>query len=343
MPSGISSAPHAHRPPVELLGVRARAGAPAQPIRADDAGDHVRRLTASHYENFPVLSLVAPRSLRADLAAVYAFCRWSDDLADQTGASDDARARSIELLAWWRAQTSLCFDAAAGRADHRALEHPVHVALLDTIRRHNLHDQPFHDLISAFEQDQRISRYDTWTQLLDYCRGSANPVGRIVLALGGFDPREKRNADLVRMSDATCTALQLTNFWQDVRRDLFERDRVYLPRELTGADADTLRAWAARTGDAEARRRFAAMLAPLCERTRQLFRQGSPLPAALDADAGGQLGRMVWLFGAGGQLVLSKVERAGHRTLWERPRLLRREKLALIARAALGLTRGADA
>lgn len=334
-------------PAVEHLGVRvahsAPPGPPAAPLDEASALDHVRRLARSHYENFPVLSLLAPRAIRDDLAAVYAFCRWSDDLADETGASVESRARSSELLAWWRSQTAQCFEVAADRADASTLEHPVFVALAHTARRHHLDDQPFHDLISAFEQDQRVTRYDTWPQLLDYCRGSANPVGRIVLALGGFDPREQRNADLVRMSDATCTALQLANFWQDVRRDLFERDRVYLPRDLAGVDADTLRTWAARNGDGEARRRFAALLAPLCERTRDLFAQGRPLPAALDASAGGQLGRMVWLFGAGGELILTKVERAGYRTLWERPRLMKREKLALIARAALGLTPGAAA
>ncbi|MBL8758415.1 MAG: squalene/phytoene synthase family protein, partial [Phycisphaerae bacterium] len=139
------------------------------PVGLEDALAYVRGLALGHYENFSVLSRLVPEDLRDDFAAVYAFCRWADDLGDETGPGDAARERSRTLLAWWRDQTRACWD---GRAAH-----PVMVALRRSVERHHLPITPFLDLIDAFEQDQRVTRYDTWDQLLDYCRRSANPVG----------------------------------------------------------------------------------------------------------------------------------------------------------------------
>lgn len=300
----------------------------------DEALAHVRALTTSHYENFSVLSRLVPAALRDDFAAVYTFCRWSDDMGDETGAGDDARALSLELLAWWRRQLDACVGAAES-GDTSALRHPVFIVLADTMRRRELDAKPFHDLISAFEQDQRVTRYDAWEQLLGYCRLSADPVGRIVLALAGHDGTRPGDAERLAMSDATCTALQLTNFWQDVRRDLFDRDRVYLPRALTGLDADTLRDWAARPDDPAARVPFIRAVRPLAERTRELFNAGRPLPRTLDRS----IAPVVWLFGAGGRSVLRSVERAGCATLWTRPTLSKARKASLVARASLGLWR----
>lgn len=298
----------------------------------DEALGHVRSLATGHYENFSVLTGLVPEGLRDDFAAVYAYCRWSDDLADETGAGADARARSVDLLRWWRAEMDACFAHATGRPGAEPPRHPVFVALGDTIRRRGLAPEPFHHLLDAFEQDQRVTRYETWDDLLGYCRGSADPVGRIVLALAGHRGDRPGDAERTAMSDAICTALQLTNFWQDVRRDLFKRDRVYMPRALTGLDAATLRGWADRAEDPEARVPFIRAMRPLVERTNALFDAGADLPRLLDRS----IAPVVWLFLAGGRSVLRSVERAGCATLWVRPTLSKGEKAMLVARAAAG-------
>lgn len=298
----------------------------------DEAWAHVRELTTGHYENFSVLSRLVPEALRDDFASVYAFCRWSDDLGDETGSGDEARARSLELLAWWRAGLHNCVACAHGEGDPSALTHPVHVALAETIRRRALSAVPFHHLIDAFEQDQRITEYRTWDQLLGYCAKSADPVGRIVLALAGHGDGETGPDDLYAMSDATCTALQITNFWQDVRRDLDERGRVYMPSEETGVTRAMLEDWKSRPDDPEARVPFIKALRPLVEKTWPLYETGAPLPGRLGREMGG----VVWLFGAGGSSVLRAVERAGCATLWHRPRLSKAKKAWLVARASFG-------
>lgn len=285
---------------------------------------YVRALATSHYENFTVLSHLVPADLHDDFAAVYAFCRWADDLGDETGNTPQARARSLELLSWWREQLHGC---AAGVAPPT---HPVYIALASTMRKHNLPLRPFSDLISAFEQDQRIQVYRTWDEVVGYCRLSANPVGRIVLALGGY-PDTPANAERYTMSDATCTALQLTNHWQDVRRDLVERGRVYMPCDETGIGEETLRDWAQRPDDPDARVPFIKALRPLIGRTWELFRRGRPLPATLERG----LRPVVRLFGAGGEAVLRGVERTGCTTLWTRPTLRPATKALLLGRAFL--------
>ncbi|MBL0926059.1 MAG: squalene synthase HpnC [Phycisphaerales bacterium] len=318
-------------PPIRMLSDYGPEGV-APPPSLEDARRYCRQLTLGHYENFTVLSGLVPQSIRDDFAAVYAFCRWSDDLGDETGADEAARARSESLLRWWRGELAACVAAARSAAPERPLRHPVFVALAETLRRHPLSAEPFEHLIDAFVQDQRVTRYDTWDQLLDYCARSANPVGRIVLGLGG-----RADPELVAMSDATCTALQLTNFWQDVRRDLIERDRVYLPRAITGWSAEQLRDWMARPDDPAARVPFIRGVRPLVAETRKLFEKGRPLPAAL----GRELGPVVWLFGAGGEAVLRSVERIGCATLWERPKLGKLGKMSLLARAWIKRLRGA--
>ena len=171
------------------------------------------RLTATHYENFSVVTWLTPREHRPAFQSIYAFCRWSDDLGDEVGD----RARSLELLDWWRGELRAMY--------HGDVRHPVMIALAETVTRYDIPIDPFEALISAFEQDQRVTEYPTYDQLLDYCVRSANPVGHLVLYVAGaFSPE---NAHL---ADATCTALQLANFWQDVARDL-AIGRIYLPRE----------------------------------------------------------------------------------------------------------------
>lgn len=312
-------------PPIELLAQVGPGVAQSRAISPAESIAYCRGLAVSHYENFSVLTSLVPERLRDDFAAVYAFCRWSDDLADETGSDHAARERSLELLSWWRSGLDACFSDAGGSSD----EHPVYVALRATRARHpGLLPKPFHDLIDAFVQDQRVRSYETWDQCVDYCTRSANPVGRIVLTLGGhLDTPE--NAHRYAMSDATCTALQLINFWQDVRRDLLERDRVYLPLADTGISPETLRLWATRGDDPAARVAYIRAIRPLVERTAELFAQGRPLPGTLNRE----LAPVVWLFGAGGEAILSAVLGIGCATLWERPRLSKPAKAMLVARA----------
>jgi squalene synthase HpnC len=272
------------------------------------------QLARGHYENFAVASFMLPRRLLHHFHAVYAYCRWADDLADEAGGGP----RALELLNWWRGELLSCYGS---RPDH-----PVMVALQPTIRRFAIPPQPFLDLLSAFEQDQFVKRYRTYEQLLDYCCRSANPVGRLVLYL--FESYDEERG---RLSDHVCRAVQLANFWQDVARD-FDIGRVYLPEEdqqrFGYADADL-----------EARRftpAFAELLRFEVDRTRELFDRGSPLVERLP----GELRPDVELFIRGGLAVLRKIERGGYNVWARRPALAKWEKGALLAGALWRRLRG---
>ncbi len=269
---------------------------------------YCERLARTHYENFSVASLLLPRRLKPHFHAVYAYCRWADDLGDETAGGDQA----LELLAWWRQELLRCYAGAP--------RHPVMIALQEAIRRFAIPAQPFLDLISAFEQDQRVKRYDTYPQLLDYCHRSANPVGRLVLYIcGSFD--EGR----AFLSDCTCTGLQLANFWQDVARD-FAIGRVYLPAEDRGRfgypDEDL------------AARRFTPAFGELMRfevaRARELLQQGLALVPRMPQDV--QID--IELFGRGGLAILRKIEELDYNVWNTRPALARWEKAALAARVA---------
>ena len=182
-----------------------------------EAVEYTRWLATHHYENFHVVTFLLPRRLHQDFYNVYAFCRWADDLGDEIGD----RAESLRLLEWWKRELDAMYE---GRT-----QHPVFVALQDTVERHNLPKAPFADLIRAFVRDQMVTRYRTFEELYDYCRYSANPVGRLVLHLCGYSDQQRQ-----RLSDATCTGLQLANFWQDVAVD-WDKDRVYIPLEVLEA------------------------------------------------------------------------------------------------------------
>lgn len=282
-----------------------------------------RRLAEDRYENFSVLSAVVPQALRDDFAAVYAFCRWADDLGDEMGS----RERSLNLLAWWRRELQQCYSGMP--------RHPVFLALSPTIRRHQLPIEPFDDLIRAFEQDQQVTRYDSWAQLLGYCRLSANPVGRLVLMMCG----EPRTDDLFHLADCTCTALQLTNHWQDVQRDVVDRDRIYVPRELHRIhDFESRLIASARQGYAVDQAFLAETrtLVRCCvERTWPLYEQGSQLLNRVHP----RMRPVVWLLSAGGQRVLRMIELWNFETALHRPALGRLTKLGLIARAWLSARR----
>jgi squalene synthase HpnC len=278
-------------------------------LSRDLALAYCARLTRAHYENFSVVTWLTPREYRPAFRSIYAFCRWSDDLGDEVGDPQ----RSLELLSWWRDQLRAMYRGEA--------RHPVMIALSETVVRHSIPIEPFELLISAFEQDQTVVEYQTFEQLLEYCKRSANPVGHLVLHVGGvFTPEN------ARLADATCTALQLANFWQDVARDL-AMGRIYLPREdrtRLGCLDSELRAGV-----------FTPAVARLMEfqvgRARGLFAAGRALidrmPRALAID--------VDLFSRGGMAILDAIEARGFDVLSRRPSLTRWTKLRLVARAAL--------
>ena len=264
---------------------------------------YCRRLARRHYENFTVASRLLPGRLRQDFANIYAYCRWADDLADEPG---DAR-RSIALLDWWAAQLRECY---AGRASH-----PVFVALADTIERFALPPEPFEDLLDAFRQDQEVARYETIEQLLDYCRRSANPVGRLVLRLG-----RSATPDRVRLADSICTGLQLANFCQDVAED-WDRGRVYLPQDDCRRFGYDETMFARR----ECNDSFRRLLAANVDRAEEFLRAGEPLADQMPDG----LRLPVALFAAGGLAILKGIRRANFDVWSHRPTVSGDEKLRL--------------
>ena len=299
----------------------------------DEAAEYTRRLAEGLYENFIVVSWLLPRRLREDFRNIYAFCRWADDLGDETGD----RGRSLDLLRWWRTEIDSCYEDQP--------RHPVFVALHRTVRRHDIPRQPFDDLVDAFVQDQKVIRYATWDQVLDYCKRSANPVGRLVLYVCGYRDEQRQ-----RLSDATCTALQLANFWQDVRRDILDRDRVYVPEDvawqhglsieaMVSAVRSSVRAGLGGASGSEHREQTASLvdiLGPatatirdLVERTWPLFEQGRGLIPLVDP----QVRTDIELFTRGGESILRMIRKQGYDTLTHRPSLGKAAKAALLMRA----------
>ena len=283
----------------------------AERVSRDEACGYCAHLTATHYENFSVVTWLTPREHRPAFQSIYAFCRWSDDLGDEIGES----ARSVELLKWWRGELRAMYQGQA--------RHPVMVALAETVSGYKIPIDPFEALIDAFVQDQTVTEYETYSQLVDYCTRSANPVGHLVLHVAGA-----HTAENARLADATCTALQLANFWQDVARDL-AIGRIYLPREdreQFGYPESDLRALRFTPA-------FAALMRLEVERTRALFDQGRALvpriPGALAVD--------IDMFSRGGLAILDRIEARGFDVLSSRPSLTRWTKVGLLARALAGL------
>lgn len=268
------------------------------------ARSYCARVARSHYENFTVASVLLPRKLLPHFHAVYAYCRWADDLADETAGGEE----SLRLLAWWRRELLAVYD---GRPTH-----PVMVALRETVRTFSIPPEPFLDLLVAFDQDQRKKSYATFDELLGYCHNSANPVGQLVLHLF-----ECHDDDRARLSDEVCTGLQLANFWQDVARDR-AIGRVYLPeddRRRFGYSDDDLRA--GRFTPA-----FAEMLRFEVDRTRGYFERGKallpliPRRVRIDVD----------LFIRGGEAILSAIEAQGFDVWKVRPRVSKWQKARLL-------------
>jgi squalene synthase HpnC/squalene synthase HpnD len=283
--------------------------APSNNCAAAVAEEYTRWLATHHYENFNVVSWLLPKDLHQHFYNVYAYCRWADDLGDEVPQKE----RALELLDWWERELDDCY--------HGRPSHPVFVALRETITAKNIPKQPFADLLRAFRQDQNVKRYPTWDSIIGYCAYSANPVGRLVLYLCGYRDQERQ-----AMSDATCTALQLANFWQDVERDL-EKGRIYIPLDVAAAHGLT----PADIVDHRFDERFVGLMKDLIARTRLLFQQGAPLAKMVS----GRLRVDLEMFSQGGLAVLDAIEAMGYDTLHNRPAIRKAKQIRLLGRALL--------
>lgn len=260
----------------------------------DESNSYCRQLATSHYENFPLIARLLPNKLRQPFFNVYAFCRWSDDLADELGD----RELSTRLLGWWRGELADCW---AGQP----MSHPVLVALQRTACEFNLDREPFDNLLTAFEQDQHVTSYNTFEELLSYCRNSANPVGRIVLRLCGCNDERS-----IELSDSVCTGLQLANFWQDVARDA-DIGRTYLPQEDCDRFGYSSQDLASRATNAA----FLELMRFEVQRAREFLLAVRELAPRLH----GRLQVVIELFGEGGLMICDRVAAIGYRVWEQRP------------------------
>ncbi len=282
---------------------------PAEGCTAAEAQRYTRWLATHHYENFRVVSWLLPSRLHQHFYNVYAYCRWADDLGDEV--ADPKRA--VELLDGW--------DEELQRGYRGAATHPVLIAVAETARECDIPIEPFRDLLIAFRQDQTVHRYAKWEDVIGYCRYSANPVGRLVLYLMAY-----RDAERQALSDATCTALQLANFWQDVGRDL-EKGRIYIPLDMAAAHGVTEDDIVSKRFDSD----YVELMKELIARTRTLFAVGAPLAGRVSPEFRVDLE----LFNRGGCAVLDAIESMGYDTLHRRPALDRGVQARLLGRALI--------
>jgi len=297
MPLGWNALPESYRIPVTAPSL-------------EEARAYCERLAKSHYENFSVATWFLPKRLRQHFYNVYAYCRISDDLGDEVGDPQ----QSLELLDQWEAELNACYAGSP--------KHPVFVALAETVKQFSIPQHEFSDLLIAFRQDQTITRFETFDDILAYCRYSANPVGHLVLYLCGYSDAERQ-----QLSDYTCTALQLANFWQDVFVD-YGKGRIYLPLE-------DLRRFGVSGEDIAQRRatpQFVAMMKFEVGRARDWFARGLPLIKIVDRE----LAIDLELFSRGGQEILNAIERQRFDVLKARPEISKSRKLMLVLRAAMG-------
>jgi squalene synthase HpnC/squalene synthase HpnD len=286
------------------------ANAPPDGCSPETAQQFTKWLATHHYENFNVVSWLLPKELHQHFYNVYAYCRWADDLGDEIPDT----LRALELLNWWEHELDLCYEGKPS--------HPIFVALRQTILEKDIPKQPFADLLKAFRQDQTTKRYQTWDSMIGYCLYSANPVGRLVLYLCGY-PDEKRQ----KLSDATCTALQLANFWQDVSRDL-EKGRIYIPLDVAKEHEVT----EAEIVNRQFSDRYVSLMKDLIARTRVLFNEGYPLAKLVD----GRLRVDLEMFSRGGMAVLDAIESQGYDTLNHRPSISKFKQARLLGSVLLG-------
>ncbi len=275
-----------------------------------EARAYCSRLAHSHYENFSVVTWFLPKHLHQHFYNIYAYCRISDDLGDEVADKQQA----LLLLDEWEAELKQCYSGTP--------RHPVFVALQETVREFDIPQHEFSDLLAAFRQDQVVTRFPTFDDVLGYCHYSANPVGHLVLYLCGY-----RDAERQRLSDYTCTALQLANFWQDVAVD-YEKGRIYLPLE----SLTQFKVTETDIANHQATPQFRAMLKFEVERARNWFERGLPLAKMVDRS----LALDIELFSRGGLAILDAIERQDYDVLTRRPVISKPRKLWLVARAALG-------
>jgi squalene synthase HpnC len=301
-----------HTPP-SLIGWSRLPAAYAIPSTApslEKSREYCARLARTHYENFSVATWFLPKGLRQHFYNVYAYCRISDDLGDEVG---DAAA-SLTLLDQWEAELDACYDGSP--------RHPVFVALAETVRQFKIPKHEFSDLLIAFRRDQTVTRFETFDGVLGYCRYSANPVGHLVLYLCGYGDVERQ-----QLSDYTCTALQLANFWQDVSVD-YAKGRIYLPledmRRFEVSEDDIM---CARNTPA-----FRTLMRFQVARAREWFERGLPLAGKV----GRELAIDIELFSRGGQEILRAIGKQDFAVLGNRPVISKSRKLTLVARAAVG-------
>ena len=273
----------------------------------DDAFAHCAAVVNAHYENFPVASLFLPEEKRPYIQAIYAFSRIADDFADELDRPAEERLRDLN---GWEEKLHRCY---LGETDH-----PVFVALSETIKRNNIPIEPLQDLLTAFKRDVTQNRYESFDDLLSYCSCSANPVGRLMLMIFGH-----RDEMLFKLSDNICTALQLTNFWQDVEVDL-KKDRLYIPLEDMRRFGYGMEKWSNREMDEDFRRlmKFEA------DRTQEMFYQGAQLPSLVEKELQLEL-KLVWF---GGMSILKQLRRIGYDVFHRRPVLNGRHKFVILLR-----------
>jgi squalene synthase HpnC len=289
---------------------------PAVAPSLDEARRYCKRLATSHYENFSVATWFLPKQLHQHFFNVYAYCRISDDLGDEAG---DTRV-SLALLDRWEQELDATYATLAGQPS--VVRHPVFIALAETIQECAIPKHEFSDLLTAFRQDQTVTRYETFDDVLAYCRNSANPVGHLVLYLGGYADAERQ-----QLSDYTCTALQLANFWQDVSVD-WKKGRVYLPLEdlrRSGVSEDQI---AQGTFDQQ----FREMMRFEVQRAREWFERGLPLVKMVNRS----LALDIELFSRGGMAILQAIEKQDYNVLAHRPSLSKMRKAELALRAVAG-------
>ena len=276
----------------------------------DEAFAYCAEITEAHYENFPVASIFMPQEKRQYVQAIYAFSRIADDFADEFNLSKNER---LNRLNDWEEKLKQCYE---GNTDH-----PVFIALHETIKRLEIPIDPLRDLLTAFKRDVVQNRYETFDDLLSYCKCSANPVGRLVLMIFSY-----RDEKLFELSDHICTALQLANFWQDVKVDK-EKDRLYIPIEDMINYRYTIDKW----NDGITDDSFKKLMNFEVARTREMFYKGAELPALVARDLQLEL-KLVWFGGMG---ILKSIEKNKYNVLNIRPKLKTSDKLSILMRGLL--------
>lgn len=292
-----------------------------------EAQKYCRHLAHCHYENFSIASIFLPKPLKEPFYAIYAYCRWADDLGDETGGG----ARALELLDWWKNGLNQCYailETNSSTTPYDENRHPVFIALTEVIRRHHLPKQPFLDLLTAFRCDQQKTEYETMAELLEYCRFSANPVGRIILYLASSAWKTPPpNQEQLNWSDAICTGLQLANHWQDISRDRLI-GRCYIPRSLMiQFEVDPAGKWA--------EPQFRDMIRFLVDDATDRLESGRPLIKSVPRP----LQRDIALFLEGGLCILKEIRRIRFDVSHYRPKVSIFQKAILIFQACFFLHR----